>query len=153
MHFKCHQESPKLHKIPSYWKHFFCWHSSESLKKISTLDTCVAGLWVIFIFVCFCNFKNLNYSPQCIFNQIGVRLDTHTHIHTIKNIFFVFLLLLFSCSVVSDYLQTPWTATHQGSLSFTISQSLLRLMSNESMMPLGNFMLPRLWVILCYPDS
>ena len=30
---------------------------------------------------------------------------------------------------------TPWTAAHQASLSFTISQSLLRLMSTESVMP------------------
>ena len=30
---------------------------------------------------------------------------------------------------------TPWTAAHQVSLSITISQSLLKLMSTESMMP------------------
>ena len=30
---------------------------------------------------------------------------------------------------------TPWTAAHQASLSCTISQSLLKLMSIESMMP------------------
>ena len=30
---------------------------------------------------------------------------------------------------------TPWTAAHQASLSFTISQSLLKLMSTESVMP------------------
>ena len=30
---------------------------------------------------------------------------------------------------------TPWTAARQASLSFTVSQSLLRLMSIESMMP------------------
>ena len=30
---------------------------------------------------------------------------------------------------------TPWTAVHQASLSFTIFQSLLRLMSIESVMP------------------
>ena len=30
---------------------------------------------------------------------------------------------------------TPWTAAHQASLSFTISQSLLKLMSIESMVP------------------
>ena len=30
---------------------------------------------------------------------------------------------------------TPWTAAHQASLSFTVSQSLLRLMSIESIMP------------------
>ena len=30
---------------------------------------------------------------------------------------------------------TPWTAAHQASLSFTISQSLLKLLSTESVMP------------------
>ena len=44
------------------------------------------------------------------------------------------LLLLLSRSVVSDS-ATPWTAAHQASLSFTISQSLLKLRSIESVMP------------------
>ena len=39
-----------------------------------------------------------------------------------------------SHSVVSDS-ATPWTAARQASLSFTISQSLHRLMSFESVMP------------------
>ena len=39
---------------------------------------------------------------------------------------------------------TPWTATRQVSLSFTISQSLLKLMSIESMMPSNH-------LILCHP--
>ena len=39
---------------------------------------------------------------------------------------------------------TPWTATHQASLSITNSQSLLRLMSIESMMPFNH-------IILCCP--
>ena len=50
------------------------------------------------------------------------------------------LLLLFSCSVIAVQLlsciplfATPWTAACQASLSFTISQSLLRLMSIELM--------------------
>ena len=30
---------------------------------------------------------------------------------------------------------TPWTVAHQASLSFTVSQSLLKLMSIESVMP------------------
>ena len=41
---------------------------------------------------------------------------------------------MFSCSVVSDS-ATPWTAAHQASLSFTISQSLFKLMSIASVMP------------------
>ena len=36
---------------------------------------------------------------------------------------------------------TPWTAAHQASLSFTISQSLLKLMSIESVMPSNHFTL------------
>ena len=36
---------------------------------------------------------------------------------------------------------TPWTATHQASLSFTISQSLLKLMSMESVMLSNHFIL------------
>ena len=39
---------------------------------------------------------------------------------------------------------TPWTAALQASLSFTISQSLLKLMSIESVMPSNH-------LILCHP--
>ena len=39
---------------------------------------------------------------------------------------------------------TPWTAAHQASLVFAISQSLLRLMSTELVMPSNHF-------ILCHP--
>ena len=41
-------------------------------------------------------------------------------------------------------LATPWTAKRQASLSFTISQSLLKLMSIESVMPSNH-------LILCHP--
>ena len=37
---------------------------------------------------------------------------------------------------------TPWTAAHQASLSFTISQSLFKLMSIESVMPSNHLILP-----------
>ena len=47
---------------------------------------------------------------------------------------------MFSRSVVSDYLQ-PHGLQHQASLSFTISQSLLKLMSIESVMP-SNHLIP-----------
>ena len=39
---------------------------------------------------------------------------------------------------------TVWTAAHQASMSFTISLSLLKLMSNESVMPSNH-------LIFCYP--
>ena len=47
----------------------------------------------------------------------------------------------FSCVRLSV---TPWTAARQASLSFTISQSLFRLMSIESVMPSNH-------LILCHP--
>ena len=39
---------------------------------------------------------------------------------------------------------TPWTVAHQGSLSFTISWSLLKLMSIESVMPSNH-------LVICCP--
>ena len=39
---------------------------------------------------------------------------------------------------------TPWIAAHQASLSFTVSQSLLKFMSIESMMPFNH-------LIFCHP--
>ena len=52
-------------------------------------------------------------------------------------------LLLFSRSVMPDS-ATPWTAECQASLSCTVSWSLLRLMSTESVMPSNH-------LILCCP--
>ena len=40
---------------------------------------------------------------------------------------------------------TPWTVATQASLSFTISQSSLKLMSIESMIPSNHLILCRLW--------
>ena len=51
--------------------------------------------------------------------------------------------MLFSHSVMSDSV-TPWTAACQASLSITSSQSLLKLMSIESVMPSSH-------LILCHP--
>ena len=48
----------------------------------------------------------------------------------------------FSCSVVSDF-AAPWTAALQPSLSFTISWSLLKPMSIESVMPSSH--------LICHP--
>ena len=47
---------------------------------------------------------------------------------------------MFSYTLVSDFM-TPWTASCQASLSFTISQSLFKLMSLESAMPSNHLIL------------
>ena len=54
---------------------------------------------------------------------------------------------MFGHSVVSDS-ATPWTAAHQAPLSFTMSQSLLKLMSIESVMPSNHLILCPLLFLL-----
>ena len=58
-------------------------------------------------------------------------------------LFHLFLALLFSCQVMSDSV-APWTTARQASLTVTISRSLLKLMSVESVMPSNH-------LILCHP--
>ena len=55
-----------------------------------------------------------------------------------------FVLLLFSFLVMSDSLPTPWIAAHQAFLYLCKSQSLLKFMSIESVMPSNH-------LILCCP--
>ena len=57
----------------------------------------------------------------CPFISGGVQLLSHVHLFV-----------------------TPWTAAHQAFLSLTISQSLLKLMSIESVIPSNH-------LILCHP--
>ena len=55
----------------------------------------------------------------------------------------------------SQLFATPWSAAHPASLSFTISQSLLKLMSIESMMPSNHLILCHLYLFLpsIFPSS
>ena len=57
------------------------------------------------------------------------------------------IYLLFSRSVIWLF-ETPWTAARQVSLSFTISQSLLKLMSIESVMPSNHLIFCRPLLLL-----
>ena len=59
------------------------------------------------------------------------------------SLYFLKMSVQFSHSVMSDS-ATPWTAARQASLSITNSQSLLKLMPIESVMPSNHF-------ILCHP--
>ena len=68
------------------------------------------------------------------------------YISLLENIVDCLSCIIVCCSVAQSYptLCTPWTAALQASLSFTISWSLLKLMSIESMMPSNH-------LILCHP--
>ena len=62
--------------------------------------------------------------------------------------------VVFQSHFHGQFFVTPWTATGQASLSFTISQSLLRFMSIESVMPSNNltFCLPFLLLPSIFPS-
>ena len=59
------------------------------------------------------------------------------HIHILN-------IIVVQCLSHVRLFTTPWTAALQASLSFTISQSLLKFMSTESVMPSNH-------LILCHP--
>ena len=75
-------------------------------------------------------------------HRISCLLDVYTAVEPLDHITLMFNILLFSRSVFV----TPWTAARQTSLSFTISQSLPKLMSIESVMPSTH-------LVVCCPFS
>ena len=69
----------------------------------------------------------------------------HLKVYTLKHLkVYIFLSTGFLLLSPVQLLATSQTAICQASLSFTISRSLLKLMSTESMMPSNHF-------ILCHP--
>ena len=68
---------------------------------------------------------------------------THTHTHTQKGFVFAMLTFLAVLQLLShvQLFATPWTATCQASLPSIISQSLLKLMSFESVMSSNDLIL------------
>ena len=89
-------------------------------------------------FILECKFKLLSRGPSYCLPQY------HTADEETEAQRRVMCCVVLSCSVVSDFLWFPWTAAHQASLSFTISWSLFKLMSIESVMPSNR-------LVLCHP--
>ena len=66
---------------------------------------------------------------------------------TITEFHILFIVVVQSLSHVQHF-ATPWTAAHQTSLTFTISKSLLKLMSIESVILSNHFILCRPLLLL-----
>ena len=74
---------------------------------------------------------------------------------SVNHLWDVSLLLLFGCCclvAVFWLFAIPWTAAHQASQSFTICQSLLRLMSIESVMQPSHLILCCALLLLIFPS-
>ena len=84
-----------------------------------------------------------NYEPwqekRLAFDSVGVLERTFQSLN--------FVTVVQSLSRVRLF-ATPWTAAHQASLSFTVSQSLLKFMSIESEMPSNHLVLCRPFLLL-----
>ena len=83
---------------------------------------------------------SLGRKQKATTRQMG---GNHPHTNMISKPASIRSSVLFSHSVISDS-PTPQTAARQASLSITNSQSLLKLMSMESVMPANH-------LILCHP--
>ena len=93
----------------------------------------------------FCNWKFVPLNlPHIFLSSLRFTLETAQ----------VPFSLLFSHSVISDSFETPWSVAYQASLSFSISQSLLKLMSIELMMPSNHLILcgPLLLLLSIFPS-
>ena len=101
-------------------------------------------VWVIFedLLKSFLRLNNLMIFKMCITTGVCNMKEQNLK-HTGRKRFILFSSVLFSCSVMFDS-ATPWTAACQASLCITNSQSLLKLMSIELVMPSN-------YLILCCP--
>ena len=94
------------------------------------------SLWGEYLICCLEFFwkENLCLLPSCV--QSFIHISVH-----LRGFYSFVIIQSLSCV---QLFATPWTAAHQASLSFTNSQSLLKLMSIESVMPSNH-------LILCHP--
>ena len=97
----------------------------------------IADLWDSFILYNW----NISLSNTSLFPSLLSSGNHHSILccYSLSTLFFVFQL--FSCV---QLFVTPWSVAHQVSLPFTISQSLLKHMSIESLMPFNH-------LIHCHP--
>ena len=114
------------------------------------LYTLITSTWLV-VFISssafFLNYFNLSIFEKEVLESLTMTMD----LFIVSLWFFQFLLcLVWNIFIVVNLLShvwlfvTPWTAACQASLSFIISQSLLKLMSIELMMSSNH-------LILCHP--
>ena len=127
--------SPLSSQLTSAAAFFLLAFSFFSLGNLSLIH-----IYLTLTFVSISCFSSSSFS--CHFGRIVKFVLTHRSV--LKSELPCTLLSLFSCSVVFWLFATLWTTASQASLSFTISWSLLKLTSIESVMPSNH-------LILCLP--
>ena len=84
--------------------------------------------------------KNRKKSKKrnCLLSKLGISCTHHFRSHSVSESLVTFVIVVPSF-IHARLFATLWTVAHQASLSFTISQSLLKLMSIQSVMPSNHF--------------
>ena len=133
-------------------------HKSTLGLTFSAYEKCTRWLLMEFNCCIFQNFLSSLPSPSWCYwlalkiiasNYLKIVLKIHFYfifflIATQRNFSFIQNCLSFQLGACSELLYSaPWTAAHQTPLSFTVSQSLLKLMSIKSMMPSNHLILCR----------
>ena len=91
----------------------------------------------------FCVFRLACPTPGCLYFSSPTLCRSLINVTFSERTSLIFVVVVQLLSHVR-LLANPWTAAHQASLSITISRSLLKLMSNEPVMPSNH-------LILCHP--
>ena len=120
---------------------------SRSFNSFSNTPLLFSQCHVLFFFLSFSTFHSLLSFENCHFLLHQVPGSTNPPVLPIH--FHVGMHVFLSAAVVQSLsrvrlFSTPWTVAHQASLSITTSQSLLKLMSIELVMPSSH-------LILCHP--
>ena len=103
------------------------------------------GTWKVLVN---CWISGYFWRNEYSYKQCHLLYISNNPFHDFSTIFlFYFVVVVQSLSHV-QLLVTPWTAAHQASLSFTISQTLLKLMSIQSVMLANHLILCRLLLFL-----
>ena len=128
-----------------------CQQLVVSLVSISAIPVRVClVVTLVCIFLMIKDIEHLFLSLFALFMSPLFKYFTHLNIGLLVSLLSceIYVPRFSSVQLLSSVrLETPWTVAHQASLSITNSQSLLRLMSIEMVMPSNHLIL---WVYVFY---
>ena len=128
-----------------------CQQLVVSLVSISAIPVRVClVVTLVCIFLMIKDIEHLFLSLFALFMSPLFKYFTHLNIGLLVSLLSceIYVPRFSSVQLLSSVrLETPWTVAHQASLSITNSQSLLRLMSIEMVMPSNHLIL---WVYVLY---
>ena len=129
-------------RIPSPPLALFVYWSVVNLQCYVSFK-CIAKWFSYYIYICSFPYVIIRFEYSCLCHTVGPCCLSILGTVLYISIFCIIVVVVQSLSHVQLFV-TLWTPACQTSLSFTISQSLLKLMSTDSVIPSNH-------LILCHP--